>query len=563
MTNTFRKHHKTIMWIIIVGTIVSFVYFLSPTARNPGGGGRSAPATFYGSINGEPISQQQFDAATQEARLVYRMSQGQWPAERDTSQTILQITYQRLFIEAKLKQMNMVVTDDAAARYTKELFGIPQDQAFPKDKFAEFVRKELNQAGRVGLEDFDHFVRNQVGQQLLLSLFGMNGQLITQKEAEFFFRRENEIMAVELARFPITNFTAKVTPTPQDIEDFYTKRQADYRLPEREQVNYIRFDATNYQTVAATMLAGMSNLEADIEHKYISADPAAFKDQAGNQLSADAAKARIKEDSRQSLAWRAAQTNAYDLVKRLAEGHDKDHPITKADLAKLAETNGLTVTTTAPFDQRNPPKDLPLPPQALAIVFQLEFGDPDDQYKLLGGTNGFYLVGLEQKLPSENQSLETVRAKVTEDYRNSKALELAKDAGARFAAAAKMGLDRGQTFDALCAAQGITPESLTPFALLTPSIPEMDDKNEFEFVARIVFELPVGQCSQFAPIPTGGFVAFVKSRTPLDDAIVQRDIPAFLDKMRRDRQVAAFNQWLGREMRLHVVPMTPKSASPS
>ena len=266
MTNTFRKHHKTIMWIIIVGTIVSFVYFLSPTARNQGGGGRSGPATFYGSINGEPISQPQFDAAMQEARLVYRMSQGQWPPERDTSQTLLPIVYQRLFIEAKLKQLNVVVTDDAAARYTKELFGIPQDQAFPKEKFADFVRKELNQAGRVDVEDFDHFVRNQVGQQLLLSLFGMNGQLITQKEAEFFFRRENEIMAVQLAWFPLTNFTAKVIPTPQDIEDFYTKRQADYRLPEREQVNYIRFDATNYLTVAATMLAGMSNLEADIEH---------------------------------------------------------------------------------------------------------------------------------------------------------------------------------------------------------------------------------------------------------------------------------------------------------
>jgi len=48
------------MWIIIVGTILSFVYYLTPNATRGGGGGapiRSAPA---GSIDGEPITQFQF-----------------------------------------------------------------------------------------------------------------------------------------------------------------------------------------------------------------------------------------------------------------------------------------------------------------------------------------------------------------------------------------------------------------------------------------------------------------------------------------------------------------------
>jgi len=100
MTNTFRKHHKTIMWIIIVGTIVSFVYFLSPTARNSGSMGVSRPAISHGSINGESITQQQFDGAMREARLLYRFYQGHWPTvKEEESQAMTNTAYQRLFIQ--------------------------------------------------------------------------------------------------------------------------------------------------------------------------------------------------------------------------------------------------------------------------------------------------------------------------------------------------------------------------------------------------------------------------------------------------------------------------------
>jgi hypothetical protein len=551
------------MWVIIVGTIFSFVYFLSPTARNGGGGGSSGPATFYGSVNGEPITQLQFELAGREAKLVFRMSQGRWPT-REQEDTLKQIAYQRLFIAAKLKELNIEVTPEAAARYTRQMLGVPDGQVFPKDKFAEFVSKELNQAGQVSLEDFDRYVRLQVGQQLLISLFGMNGQLITQKEAEFFYRRENESMTVELARFQVSNYVDKVAFTPQDLQEFYTNRQSDYRLPPREQVNYIRFEPTNYLAVANQTMSGMSNLDAYVDQIYSSQDSAAFKDEAGAPLTEAAAKAKIKtEILPQMISRKAAQTNANDVATKLADGHDKDHPITLADLQKLAETNGLTVTTTEPFDEKNPPKDLQLSPGAMSMVFQLELGDPDDQYKLMGGSNGYYLVGLQQKYPSESQSFETVRAKVTEDYRAFKALDMVKEAGAKFAEAAKKGLAVGEPFDFICTAQGVKPEVLSPFSAVTPSIPEIEDREDFSYVVRVVYELAAGQASSFvAPTEAGGFVAYVKARAPMEDALVQRDIPAYLEKFRRDRQIAAFNQWLQREMRSHVVMVEPAKTGP-
>ena len=550
------------MWIIIVGTILSFVYYLTPTARNTGGGGGSFRAAPVGSIDGEPITQAQFDVAMREAKVAVRMREGRWPSSQEISQSLPELAFQQLYIGAKMKELNLDVPVEATALFTRKLFGVPAGQAFPKEKFEEFVKNVLNEGGKVDEDDFYHWVRDQVGAELLIKLYGMNGDLITAKEAEFFFRRDHELMSVELVRFPLTNYTAQVTPTAQEIGEFYTNRQADYSLPEREQINYIHFDLTNYQAAADKILAGMSNLDAQIDQKYLSQDAATWKDEAGNQLTPDAAKVKMKENVRLQLSAQVAQTNAAQLKTQFFDGIKKDQPITRDELTQFAASNGLTVVTTPPFDRLNPPKDLQLPPQFLDMIFHLDAADPQDQYTLVPATNGFFLLGLERKFPSETQPLEAVRAKVAEDCRDSKALELAVQAGTNFEAAAQAGLAKGLSFDDICKEQKVKPQLLTPFDIETKSIPEVEDQTEFDYlIKRAAYQMPVGQVTPFEKTLTGGFLMFLKARTQVDDAIVQRDLPAFLATQREQRQIAAFSIWLHREMQLHVVEPSAKPAA--
>ena len=551
------------MWIIIVGTILSFVYYLTPNATRGGGGGapiRSAPA---GSIDGEPITQFQFELALREAKVAVRMRAGHWPNSQEISRSLPDLAFQQLFIAAKMKELHLDVPVEATALFTRKLFGVPPGQAFPKDKFDEFVKNVLNEEGKVDVEDFYHWVRDQVGAELLVKLYGMNGDLITAKEAEFFFRRDHELMSVELVRFPLTNYTAQIAPTAQEIGEFYTNRQADYSLPDREQINYIHFDLTNYLAAADKILAGMSNLDAQLDQAYLSKDASSYKDEAGNVLTAEAEKAKMKEDYRtQFVARSAAQTNAYQLAKLFFDGRKKDQPISRDELAQFASSNGLSVVTTPPFDRLNPPKELQLPPQYLDMIFHLDASDPEDQYKLVPATNGFFLLGLERKLPSEIQPLEVVRAKVAEDCRDSKALELAIQAGTNFEAAAQAGLAKGQSFDDICAEQKIKPQVLTPFDIETKSIPEVEDQNEFEYlIKRAAYQMPVGQITTLEKTLTGGFLMFLKARTQVDDAIVQRDLPAFLATQREQRQMAAFSIWISREMQMHLVRPAAKPAA--
>jgi hypothetical protein len=565
MTNTFRRHHKTVMWIIIGATIVTFVYYLTPNATRNSGGGGSAPSAPAGTIDGETVSQPQFDMAMQEAKVAMRMSgAGRWPTAQETSQQLPRIAFQQLLIAAKLKELNLDVPVEATAALTRRLFGVQPGQTLSREKFQEFVRNELNDRGKVSEDDFYHWVHDQAGLALLIKLYGMNGELITTNEVESFFRRDHESMSVELARFPLTNYTAQIVPTEEDIQHLYTNRQAAYRLPEREQINYIHFNITNYLPAADAIMAGKSNLDTLIEQTYLSHEAASWKDEAGNQLSAEAAKAKIKADSRlQVFARQIAETNAQQLTQLFFDGH-KDKPdqlITKGELEKFAASNGLTVVTTPPFDEQNLPKGLQLYPMYVDMVFQLNTNSPEDQYQFARASNGLFLLGLERKLPSENQPLEAVRAKVVEDYRNNKAMELAGQAGAKFEAAARDGLAKGLSFEDICAEQKIKPQILTPFSHETKSIPEIQDENEFDYIKSIAYQLPVGQIAPFEQTAAGGFVVYLKARTPVDESIVQRDLPAFLASQRELRQSAAFGIWLNQEMRLHVIPAAKPAAA--
>ena len=195
------------------------------------------------------------------------------------------------------------------------------------------------------------------------------------------------------------------------------------------------------------------------------------------------------------------------------------------------------------------------------MVFQLKDSDPDDQYKVVPGSNSVVFLGLERKLPSESQPLEAVRDKVTGDCRHSKAMELASQAADQFESHARTNLAGGQSFDEVCASWNIKPQTLTPFSIDTKSIPEIEDPREFEGLVRLAYEMPVDQMSPVERTATGNLLLFLKARSPVEEAVVQRDLPAFLTSQREQRQYAAFSLWLGREMQTHVVrPPKPSAA---
>jgi hypothetical protein len=560
--------------VIIVATIVSFVYMLSPSRKYGGGGGNpfaSAPTADYGSVNGEPVTAEQYAAAQREGDLFFRLHYGQWPVTEDQKRAADRWAEQRLLLDAELQKYNINVTPEAAARFTKQLLGLRPDQVMPMDRFQDFIVNELGRKGGLTLDDFNRFVVHQAGQEYLVALFGMSGKLITPQEAEFFYRRENTPMVTERANFPATNYYAMTAPTPQQLQDFYDKHAADYRLPDRIRVNYIAFAASNYMAQAEKVLGTNIDDRADQVYHQEGADN--FKDEAGKPLRQEDAEARIKKDIRQFAALTEARKAANAFLNDLSANHDEQHPFTKNDLLQLARIKGLTVKTTEPFDERDGTKEIDVPDKQLSVLFSLREDDPDDKDRsllyapspLIGETNAVYVAGLEQRIPSQLQTLAEVHDTVVRDYRDAKSMELARAAGNKFAAAAQQALGQGESFDAVCADENVNPDTLPPFTLNTPTNSVITNKSEFSQLQSTAYNLMTGQPSKFISTDDGGYVLYVKQRLAVDEAKLKEELPAYLAKMREQRQVAAFEQWFERELQLHLVPppgdRTPPASS--
>jgi hypothetical protein len=561
MIGTIRRHQKWLWGVIIAATILTFVVYLSPSAQYGGGSGAppSSAVPNLGSINGEPITLTQLQSAANEAELFYYFRTGAWPTSDEQRKQLEPLARQFLMLQSLMNEYKINPTTDAAARFAKQIFRIPPDQSLPLDEFNKWAQNELMRKGGLSVDDFNRFARHQAGQECLVALFGMSGQLITSKEAEFFYRRENQPMATEIVSFPTTNFFGATAPTEAELQDYFTKHEADYRLPDRVQINYIAFGPSNYTAQVDKVLG--TNLDDKVDAYYHQQGADAFKDESGQPLSATAAQAKIKQKMRQMAGLQEARKDANAFLVALADGHDDTHPYTPSDLEKLAQAKGLVVKTTEPFDEKNGSKDFDLPPKALHMLFTLRENAPDDPGKTmlyvsspLLGEEAVYVAGLAKRIPSQVQTLASVREEVTKDYRESKALTLAGEAGEKFADALHVGLMQGQSFDAICAAQNVKPQSLPPFALTSTNLPPGLDRASFQQLEETAFPLPTGQSSKYTPITDGGLVAYVKERLPVDETRMKQELPYFLANMRDKRQIAAFSEWLNRQFQLRYTP---------
>jgi peptidyl-prolyl cis-trans isomerase D len=568
MIGTIRRHQKWLWGVIIVATILSFTVYLSPTQRYgamSGSHGSSGPD--LGSVNGEPVTPDQFVEAEREAAIVYRLRAGAWPESEDQKKQLRRIAEQSLVINSLLKEYKIETSTEAAARFSKQMFGVPPDQSMPADRFNEWVENDLKRKGGLTLEDFDRFARHQAAQECLMSLFGMTGKLITPKEAESFYRRENEPMVTEIVSFPASEYYGETVPTETDLQDYFTKHQAEYRLPDRVQINYIELDASNYLAKADKSLG--TNIDEKVDEIYHQQNPDSLKDESGKTLTPAAAQALIKKQLRNAKAMQEARNEAYALLNTLSEGHDAAHPYATSDLAKLAKAKDLTCHTTEPFDEKNGCKDLHLSPKVLHVLFSLRDDAPDDPDKSmlygpspLMGESNVYITGLQKRLPSQLQSLAAVHDQVVKDFRSSKALSMAADAGEKFARASNAALMQGKSFNAVCAGQNLKPESLPPFALTTTNVPPGLDKSSFQALQETVFPLPVGQSSKFISTADGGLVAYISKRLPVDQARMAQELPIYVARMRERLQVAAFQEWLGHQIQLRLIPPAGDQSSP-
>ncbi|HEV2392466.1 MAG TPA: SurA N-terminal domain-containing protein [Verrucomicrobiae bacterium] len=530
MFGTIRKHQTWLWAVIITITVISFVIFFSPYSKM---NGTTRSAGNLGSINGQAISEQDFRQAQAEVALHYFLRTHHWPGEDRRSGFDEEAeTYKWLVLVNNQEKMGIHVGEDAAADMARQLMRPFESLGITSPM--DFVHRVLERQG-LTVADFERFVRHFVGIQEMIGTIGLSGELITPQDAKAFYIRQSQEMATEAVFFNASNYLAGITVLPEQVAQYYSNRVANYAIPERVQVRYVRFDVSNYLAQAQVQLS--TNLNSLIEENYQRMGSNYF----AGAKTPEESKAKIKEQLLHNQALNDARKKALDFANVLFDLK----PVRPENLQELARSNELTVQVTAPFSREEPPKDLDVGADFTKTAFDLT---PDDPFAgPLLGEDGVYVIAYDKRLPHEIPPLDQVRPKVVEDYRHERAVQYARQAASSFDQSLTNGLARGQGFTNLCAAASLKPIELPSFSISTRSVPEVEDLIDLDRLKQAAFSTPPGTASNPILTSQGAMVLYVKEKLPIDQEKMQTQLPAYLASLRRTRQEEAFNEWFSRE----------------
>jgi len=532
MFGTIRRHQKWLWGVIITLTVTSFVIYFSPYSKM--NMERRGPVDL-GTMNGQRISEETFWNTEREIELRYFIATGGRQPDQEAKQSFERETLQWLFLIDKENQYGTYIAPAMVAEVARNMIFSALQRAGAGNVSPESAARLLEASGFRSL-DLERYVRHYLALQELIAAFGVSGQLATPQEIRDLYAREHQALATEALFFNASNYLAKVTVTPEALSQFYSNQMAEYRVPERVQVNYVKFPLTNYWAKAEQFWS-KTNLDEIVEANYQRLGTNYYKD----AKTPAQARATMRDDIIRQRALMDARRQANDFARPLF-----DLPEPRAeDLRLFAKTNGLKVEVSEPFDQEHTPKGLEVEEDFTSAAFRLSADQP--LAGPLAGADGVYVIALDKRLPEEQPSLDRIRDRVTADFKTEQARTLARQAGIAVHGTLTNRLAQGVSFPAFCAEAKLKPVALPPLSLGSRELPGLDQVVSLNLLKQVAFSMPVGKVSNVQWTADGGFILFVKSRLPLDENKMQADLPAFAQSLRQQWQMEAFNEWFGQQ----------------
>jgi SurA N-terminal domain len=553
MFGTIRKHQTWLWAVIITVIIISFVIFFSPYSKM--NDSRQVAAN-WGSINGEKVTQEEYVKAYKEICLRAFFMTGNWPDDEARKQggDVERESFQWLLLKQKQKELGIHISTDAVAQGARAMISQFQRSGITSPEM--FINQVLKPRG-YEVEDLERFVRHYMGLEELIATVGLGGKLVTPQEIRDLYKRENEQLETAAVFFSASNYLASVSVAPDAVMQFYTNRQAGYRIPDRVQVSYVRFDVTNFLAEATQDLAKMTNLDFQIDEMYKQGGTNFLRE--WKAQTPEEARRNIRVDTLRKLQMQGARKKALEFATPL---FDVD-PVRMDNLDKLAKEKGLTVQITEPFDQRDGPSELAVGQDFAAKAFARTpvepFAGP------IVGMDGVYVIAFNKKIPSEIPALDKIRARVEKDYQLGQAQDLARKAGLVFYPTLTNGLAQGKTVAALCADAKLQLVDLPPISISTRELEQVSEHLPLNQFKQLAFGTTVGKVSPFQMTTAGGVIVYVKSKLPLDEAKMITALPTFANAVRQNRQNEAFNSWFRKEAEkgLRDTPLARQEAAPA
>lgn len=307
----FVQEKKRVVQVVLFLIIITFGFFGVESYRQSGGG--DAPAT----VNGEKISQQEFDNALRQQQERVREQAGANfdPALFDKPEIksmILDSLVNQRLLSSQARSVGLTLSDDQLAQIIAGIDAFQKDGKFDKQQYEAALRIQ----GMTPLV-FEARVRDELSTRQLVDAYVKNGYA-SQTGADNLIRLNEQQRVVSVAQISPDLFGSQVKIDEAAVKDYYEKNLKEFQTPERARVEYLIFSVS-------ALLPQISLDDAEIR-KYYEENKAEFSTPELRK----AAHILIAVDAKASDAEKqAAKARAEQILQQV-----KDAPAQFAQLAR-------------------------------------------------------------------------------------------------------------------------------------------------------------------------------------------------------------------------------------
>lgn len=386
--------HENKKWVQIILALIILPFALWGVKSYEKSGGGEALAT----VNGEKISQQEFDNALrqQQGRMREMMGDKFDPAIFDKPEikhSILENLATQRLLALQAHSAGLTVSDEQLAQVIAGIEAFQKDGKFDKQRYESVLRSQ-NMSPLV----FESRVQQELGMRQLTDAYANNG-FASNSAADNLIRLNEQQRVISTSQIMADSFLKQITVNDAAVKAYYEKNAAEFQTPEQARVEYVMLSAE-------ALLPQVAVDDAEVKKYYEEHQP-----EFGTQEQRQAAHILITVSPQAPDADKqAAKAKAEQVLQQVKQAPGKFAELAKQysqDPGSAANGGDLGVfgrgMMVKPFED---------------AAFQLK---PGEISGLVQSDFGFHIIKLLAIKPAKVQALNEVKGVITQKLKMQKA----------------------------------------------------------------------------------------------------------------------------------------------
>ena len=500
MLSTIRNNQYSLTFLIVISTIVSFVWLYNRT--NLAQVGANDVATVYGHV----LQQADIERRAREYQLAMALGLTDFVRElggfaENENVALSEFILNEIVIQHEAKHLNVVPSEDSIIAEISLLPAFQTKGVFDSSKYQKFMNEQLAPRGFT-----ERHLEEMIGDMLAYRrLHQLIVSPVSVSEAQVReAARIYQSVTADLIRFSKDTYLKAVKPVSlEEKKAFYEKNKGAFVSEEKRSVSYVVFSLPS----GAEKLQGKDRVKA---LQQVATAATAFK-----QKSEEAAKSGKK-------------------------------------FAMAAQANGKLAVTTGLFNRRGEigveaasskqPKEGTSKIPEIVATTAFSLGNEKELSEVIPANSCFYVVMLEKKVPSAQLTFDQVQSKVEAFLRDQQVDKLIKEAAYNTRLDLRKALQEGKSFSVAAAATHHQAEVLSNLSFQETKSANADQRLLFQ----ATLPLHEKEMSEVKHASWGDFIVYLERRAPLSKSDWDLHHTTIEQEFLEQEQNMIFAQWLNK-----------------